>query len=213
MQIHKFQERDLAEDYVDVHYREPNAQIRGLFSYLDSMAAVVGKNDHGEKLIAVSEIYYCEIVDRKCFAYLEKEVYQIDYGLQQFLDDFHGQGMVRVSKSMCVNVFFLSRIEADFNMKAKLVMKNGEVLQLNRSYKNFRRILLPYEGCQLCRKSAAGIYFNCPGSGAAGSWRPSVRVAPVADHFAAVWDFAGSRSGMDMDQRAFCRAGQNGLPR
>lgn len=136
MQIHKFQERDLAEDYVDVHYREPNAQIRGLFSYLDSMAAVVGKNDHGEKLIAVSEIYYCEIVDRKCFAYLEKEVYQIDYGLQQFLDDFHGQGMVRVSKSMCVNVFFLSRIEADFNMKAKLVMKNGEVLQLNRSYKN-----------------------------------------------------------------------------
>ena len=136
MQIHKFQERNLAEDYVDIHYREPNAQICGLFSYLDSMTAVVGKNDHGEKLITVSEIYYCEIVDRKCFAYLEKEVYQIDYGLQRFLDDFHSQGMVRISKSMCVNVFFLSRIEADFNMKAKLIMKNGEVLQLNRSYKN-----------------------------------------------------------------------------
>ena len=91
MQIHKFREKNLAEDYMDIHYREENAQIRGLFSYLDSMTAVVGKNDHGERLLAVSEIYYCEIVDRKCFAYLEKEVYQIDYGLQQFLDSFHSQ--------------------------------------------------------------------------------------------------------------------------
>lgn len=136
MQIHKFRDRKLAEDYIDIHYREENAQIRGLFSYLDTMMAIVGKNEQGKKLIAVSEIYYCEIVDRKCFAYLEKEVYQIEYGLQQFLDDFHSQGMVRVSKSMCVNVFFLARIQADFNMKAKLIMKNGEVLQLNRSYKN-----------------------------------------------------------------------------
>lgn len=136
MQIHKFRDRKLAEDYIDIHYREENAQIRGLFSYLDTMMAIVGKNEQGKKMIAVSEIYYCEIVDRKCFAYLEKEVYQIEYGLQQFLDDFHSQGMVRVSKSMCVNVFFLARIQADFNMKAKLIMKNGEVLQLNRSYKN-----------------------------------------------------------------------------
>ena len=44
--------------------------------------------------------------------------------------------MVRVSKSMCINIYFLSGIQADFNMKAKLLMKNGEVLQLNRSYKN-----------------------------------------------------------------------------
>ena len=63
-------------------------------------------------------------------------MYQIDYGLQQFLDAFHGQGMVRISKSMCVNVFFISRIQADFNMRAKLILKNGETLQLNRSYKN-----------------------------------------------------------------------------
>lgn len=136
MQIHKFRDRKLAEDYIDIHYREENAQIRGLFSYLDTMMAIVGKNEQGKKLIAVSEIYYCEIVDRKCFAYLEKDVYQIDYSLQQFLDNFHGQGMVRVSKSMCVNVFFLARIQTDFNMKAKLIMKNGEELQLNRSYKN-----------------------------------------------------------------------------
>lgn len=50
MQIHKFREKNLAEDYMDIHYREENAQIRGLFSYLDSMTAVVGKNDHGEVL-------------------------------------------------------------------------------------------------------------------------------------------------------------------
>lgn len=136
MRIHKFRDRNLTEDFIDIHYREENAQIRGLFSYLESMTAIMGKNEQGEKLITVSEIYYCEIVDRKCFAYLEKEVYQIDYGLQQFLDAFHGQGMVRISKSMCVNVFFISCIQADFNMRAKLILKNGETLQLNRSYKN-----------------------------------------------------------------------------
>lgn len=142
MQIHKFREKNLNDDYVDVHYRAETAQIRGLFSYLETMDSLVGRNRSGERLIAAAEIYYIEIVDRKSFAYLEKDVYQIDLGLQKFLDLFHGQGMVRISKSMCVNVFYISRIEADLNMRAKLHLKNGEMLQLNRGYKNeFYRFL------------------------------------------------------------------------
>ena len=43
-------------------------------------------------------IYYLEVVDRKLFAYQEKEVYQLEYSLGQFLDCFAEYGFVRNSK-------------------------------------------------------------------------------------------------------------------
>jgi DNA-binding LytR/AlgR family response regulator len=99
------------------------------------MNTAIGVNGEEQRVIHISEIYYCEITERKCFAYLETAVYQLDYTLQEFLEKYHDQGMIRISKSMCVNVFKVLQMEADFNMRMKLHLKNDETVLLNRNYK------------------------------------------------------------------------------
>lgn len=136
MKIYKHQDKSLKEDYIDIFYARMNPQISGLFEYLDAMHTIEGKSQSGHRIIHISEIYYCEIVDRKCYAYLEHEVYEIDFSLQKLLDNYHANGLIRISRSMCVNVFKILQIKTDFNMRMQLHLKNNEVVILNRNYKN-----------------------------------------------------------------------------
>ncbi len=136
MRVCKHQNKKLKEDYVDIYYAEMNPQIAGLFEYLDGMDTMTGKNNGGHRVIHVSEVFYCEIVDRKCYAYLEQDVYEVDFTLQKFLELYSAKGMVRISRSMCVNVFKILEIRTDFNMKMQLRLRNSEVVILNRNYKN-----------------------------------------------------------------------------
>lgn len=58
MKVHKYQDANLSEDYVDIHYREKNAQIDGLFQYLEAMDSIQGKNDRGIWVIPIENVYF-----------------------------------------------------------------------------------------------------------------------------------------------------------
>ncbi|MCC8151722.1 MAG: hypothetical protein LIO96_09800 [Lachnospiraceae bacterium] len=58
MKVHKYQDVKLPEDYVDIHYREQNAQINGLFRYLETMDSIQGRNDQGIRVIPVADVYF-----------------------------------------------------------------------------------------------------------------------------------------------------------
>lgn len=136
MKVRKYQEANLPEDYVDIHYREQNAQIDGLFRYLETMDSLQGKNDRGVRVIPAADVYFFETVDRKTWAYLEKEVYQAEPGIHGILEEFSGKGLVQISRSMCVNIFKIDHIQADLNMRYKIFLTNGEIVMMNRSYRN-----------------------------------------------------------------------------
>lgn len=136
MRVCKHQDKDLKEDYIDIYYATMNPEIEGLFEYLDAMHTIVGRKASEQRIIHISEIFYCEVVDRKCYAYLENDVWEIDYTMQKLMDTYHGNGLIRISRSMCVNVFKILQIQTDFNMKMRLKLTNDEVVILNRNYKN-----------------------------------------------------------------------------
>ncbi len=135
MKVHKYQEANLSEDYVDIHYREQNAQINGLFRYLETMDSIQGRNDRGIRVIPVADVYFFETVDRKTWAYLEKDVYEVEPGIHKLLEEFSGKGLVQISRSMCVNIFKIDHIQADLNMRYKIFLTNGETVIMNRSFK------------------------------------------------------------------------------
>lgn len=135
MKVHKYLEANLSEDYVDIHYREQNAQINGLFRYLETMDSIQGKNDQGIRVIPVSDVFFFETVDRKTWAYLEKDVYEVEPGIHKLLEEFSGKGLIQISRSMCVNVFKIDHIQADLNMRYKIFLTNGETVIMNRSFK------------------------------------------------------------------------------
>lgn len=99
MKVHYLKEPLLKEDYIDVHYREESESIEVIRNFFLSFQYIVGKKDDCLQKLHPGSIYYLEVVDRKLFAYQEKEVYQLDYSLRSFLSCFETSGFVRIGKS------------------------------------------------------------------------------------------------------------------
>ena len=132
----KTHEPKLRENYLEIHYSNLNKETQDIITYLESKSVLMGRNKTESRLIKPDEIYYIEIVDRKCYAYLKKEVWQLEEGLAELTDRYEMHGFVRVSKSMVVNIYKVKEIKADFNMRMNLVLLNEETIVMNRSYRN-----------------------------------------------------------------------------
>ncbi len=132
----KTHEPKLRENYLEIHYGNLNKETQDIIAYLESKNVLMGRNGTESRLIKPDEIYYIEIVDRKCYAYLKKEVWQLEEGLSELTDRYETHGFVRVSKSMVVNIYKVKEIKADFNMRMNLVLLNEETIVMNRSYRN-----------------------------------------------------------------------------
>lgn len=135
MKINYYEDIRYKEPRVDVYYSHADEEVRNLMSFLEKDQIIVGTMEHQLKHIFLNQIYYLEIVDRRCFAYLEKEVYQISYNLKEFADTYGINGFVQTGKSTVVNINHIDRIVPDLNMRMHLLMNNGERLVLNRAYK------------------------------------------------------------------------------
>lgn len=132
----KTHEPKLRENYLEIHYGNLNKETQDIIAYLESKNVLMDRNGTESRLIKPDEIYYIEIVDRKCYAYLKKEVWQLEEGLSELTDRYETHGFVRVSKSMVVNIYKVKEIKADFNMRMNLVLLNEETIVMNRSYRN-----------------------------------------------------------------------------
>lgn len=132
----KTHEEKLNENYLEIHYGNMNKETQDIITYLESKNVLMGRNETESRLIKPDEIYYCEIVDRKCYAYLREEVWKLEEGLAELTERYEMHGFVRISKSMVVNIYKVKQIEADFNMRMKLVLLNKEMIVMSRSYRD-----------------------------------------------------------------------------
>ncbi len=135
MKINLYREDKLPENYMDIHYKEMDSSIQGIIEFCEASQVIIGRNDKLQKKIFPSDIYYCEIVDRKCYAYLKEEVYHIDYTIQKLQELYTVKGLARISKAMLVNIYKIDRLKTDLNMRVHIYLDNGEKVILNRAYK------------------------------------------------------------------------------
>ena len=115
----KTHESGLSENYLEIHYGEMNKETEDIIAYLESKNVLMGRNDGESRLIRPDEIYYCEIVDRKCYAYLREEVWNLEEGLAEITERYEMHGFVRVGKSMVVNIHKVKKIDADFKARKR----------------------------------------------------------------------------------------------
>lgn len=129
---------DIEENYIELGYKEYDEDVKMLEQYLYNFQNTIWGKDKDlemERIILPREIIYLEIVDRKCFVYLDNSIWQIDFNISTFLEHFSTQGFVRVSKSQVVNIYHIKELKAEFNMRVNIILNNGEMVVLNRSYK------------------------------------------------------------------------------
>lgn len=123
MIVNYYEDKMIEENRVDVFYREKDREIIGIINYLESFEFILGKNKELTKKIFPNDIFYLETVERRCYTYLENEVYQVDFQLRNFQERFGGNGFIQIGKSMIVNVYKIDRVKTDSNMRMRLIME------------------------------------------------------------------------------------------
>jgi len=104
---------------------------------------ILCKKDEEECSVPVGDIFYIESVDKKTFAYCEKEVYMCSLRLYEIEKMVEKAGFVRVSKSTILNIERLKGVKTLVNSRLEAILSNGERVCVTRKYlKDIREALI-----------------------------------------------------------------------
>jgi len=84
--------------------------------------------------LALKDIYYFEAVDNKVFAYMLHEVYEVHKKLYELEAEFANTDMLRISKSVIVNIARIAYVKPIFNGRFEAKLKNDEKIIISRQY-------------------------------------------------------------------------------
>lgn len=139
MKVNQYEDKTLREDYVAIHYQQETEKITAIVEYLrhlaDEKIRVRMADNYG--YIPLSKVLYVESVDRKYMANLNDESWPLETAvtLKELSKRYEKIGFVRVSKSLLLNSYQVENVVMDLNMRMLAHLKNGEIIQINRSYK------------------------------------------------------------------------------
>jgi len=144
MKVKLFQSKE-TEEHIDIHYKEMSPLIKRVISitFAEMSSQLIGKNNDGQKVyFDIEQVFYFESVDKKTFAYLKDQIYEVEDRLNSIEEELGNIGFIRINKSNVVNIYHIQSIKPEINMRVRAIMENGEYLMINRSYKkNFERFL------------------------------------------------------------------------
>lgn len=120
---------------IAVTCRQLTPEIEKLLAALRMMDHQLTVKRSGEiHFLDMAEIIYIESVERKCFIYTSKEIYESDFKLYELEQQLDGYGFVRVSKSFLIRLADIQSLKADINRKIRITMSNGEQIIASRQY-------------------------------------------------------------------------------
>ncbi|MEA4816782.1 MAG: LytTR family DNA-binding domain-containing protein [Lachnospiraceae bacterium] len=120
-------------------------EIISLLSLKNKRIAVL--DGTATKLIDPFSVMYCESVDSNVFAYTKEEVKKTVYSLREIESAFSSLGFFRCSKSMVMNICFISGLKSISNGRIIATLSNGERIVVSRKYaKELRKKLIAKGG-------------------------------------------------------------------
>lgn len=96
--------------------------------------------------ISLKDVYYFEAVEKRVFVYLQDEFYEIKDKLYQIEERYTNLQLVRISKSVIVNMDKIEAIYPAFSGRFELKLDNDEILQISRHYVSNLKQKLGMEG-------------------------------------------------------------------
>lgn len=136
MNVNEYQREDILEDRIDFYYRIKTKEVHDILDFLRKHSQrLIGKVDDKEMMFSLNDVYYFESVDKKTFAYLDREVVRIEIRLHDLENAYYELGFIRVNKSTILNVYKIKTLKSELNMRVMALLENGEKIQINRNYK------------------------------------------------------------------------------
>ena len=131
------------EDELILNYKEANEEVERILAFMEQgNRRVLGWKENEQVIIAPGELLYVESVEGKTFAYTEREVYRMNYTLQQLEVILQKEYFFRCSKSMIMNINKVAGLRSLSSNRIDATMENGEHIMISRTYaSDFRKRL------------------------------------------------------------------------
>lgn len=101
-----------------------------------------GKIENETLLLYLMEIYYFEYVDYNVYAYTKDNVCKISSSLEKLEESYVNEDFFRCSKSMIINLNYVSKFKSIIGNKILATLDNEEEIIISRHYaKRLRKFL------------------------------------------------------------------------
>ena len=131
----------LEETEILIKCKEVDSKINKIANYIrTSYITLIGKIDGEQFVINLDDIFYFEAVENKVFAYVEKEVYEVNYKIQELVDMLKRTSFIQTARTIILNINKIEKVSTLVNGRISAVLVNGEKMIITRvfshSFKN-----------------------------------------------------------------------------
>ncbi len=127
--------KDIEEPTITIECSEYTDEIKSIVDYLESIkVTLIGKKDGERFVINLQDVYYFESVENRTFAYVKKDVYEVNYRIYELVEMYKNSSFIQVAKSTIVNISYIKKIQTLVNGRILAVLDNGEKMIITRVY-------------------------------------------------------------------------------
>ena len=103
---------------------------------------ILGKLNGENYVLTLDQIFYFEAVDNRVFAYCEKEIYEVNYKLQELTELLSQTYFIQTARTIVLNIKQIKKVTTLVNGRILAVLNNGEKMIITRVYeKKFKQKL------------------------------------------------------------------------
>lgn len=134
---------NLEETQILIQCPKIDEKINKISNYIrTSYITINGKLDGDLYVLNLDDIYYFEAVENKVFAYVEKNVYEVNHKLQELATMLLRTSFIQTARTIILNINKVEKVKTLVNGRICAVLSNDEKTIITRSYaSNFKNKL------------------------------------------------------------------------
>lgn len=126
---------DLEETEINIKCKEVDSKINKISNYIrTSYITIRGKLDGELYVINLDDIYYFEAVENRVFAYDEKNVYEVNYKLQELSEMLERTSFTQTARTVILNINKVAKVKTLVNGRISAELINQEKTIITRVY-------------------------------------------------------------------------------
>lgn len=135
MKIKVEEKKNLSEIEVLISCPVINDEVNRVVKLLEtSSLSIMGKLNGENYILTLDQIFYFEAVDNHVFAYCEKEIYEVNYKLQELTELLSQTYFIQTARTIVLNIKQIKKVTTLVNGRILAVLNNGEKMIITRVY-------------------------------------------------------------------------------
>ena len=135
MKLQIEQIKDLDETEIIIKCSEVDSKINKIANYIrTSYITINAKLDNEQYVLALDDIFYFEAVENKVFAYVEKNVFEVNYKIQELVELLSRTSFIQTTRTVILNIDKIEKVSTLVNGRISAILTNGEKIIINRVY-------------------------------------------------------------------------------